>query len=78
MRRVLLVAIAALISAPGLALACAVCGAGEGRSQAAFFQTTVFLSLLPLGMIGWGLTWWYRRRSWFKGEFTERDEAGER
>jgi hypothetical protein len=61
---------------PALALACAMCGGGgdSPRSQAAFFNTTIILSLLPLGMIGGGV-WWLRRegRGQLDGEFEVRD-----
>jgi|KBSSwiStaDraftv2_1062776.scaffolds.fasta_scaffold458587_3 high-affinity Fe2+/Pb2+ permease len=62
---------------PALALACPVCGGGGGespRTQAAFFNTTVLLSLLPLGLIGGGV-WWLKRdaRDWLGGEFEDRD-----
>ena len=58
---------------PALALACPVCGGGgdSPRSQAAFFNTTILLSLLPLGMIGGGV-WWLRGKAQ-DGEFEERD-----
>ena len=58
---------------PALALACPVCGGGgdSPRSQAAFFNTTILLSLLPLGMIGGGV-WWLRGQAQ-DGEFEERD-----
>lgn len=45
---------------PAAAHACAVCGALNDRNRAAFFGTTILLSLLPLGMIGGGV-WWLRR-----------------
>lgn len=53
---------AGLVVAPGLAHACAVCSSGrEDDVQFAFIATTVFLSVLPLGMLG-GAVWWLRRR----------------
>lgn len=61
---------------PALALACPVCGGGgdSPRTQAAFFNTTILLSLLPLGLIGGGL-WWLRRDAGdsLAGEFEERE-----
>ena len=45
---------------PAAAHACAVCGALNDRNRAAFFGTTILLSLVPLGMIGGGV-WWLRR-----------------
>ena len=47
--------------APALAQACAVCmGGQEEESQWAFILMTVFMSGLPLAMIG-GLAWFVRR-----------------
>jgi hypothetical protein len=46
---------------PVAAAACSVCFSGSEESRAAFIGTTVFLSVLPLAMIG-GLVWWIRRR----------------
>jgi len=47
---------------PQLAHACSVCFEANDKNRAAFFATTVFLSLLPLGMIG-GMYLWLRRRA---------------
>ena len=53
---------AVALLAPRLALACAVCGANlDTRSQNAFVETTVFLSLLPISMFG-GFAFWIWRR----------------
>jgi hypothetical protein len=61
---------------PGTAVACAVCGAGVDRTRNAFFETTVMLSLLPLGMIAGGLWWLGRRgRAFLADELRDRDEA---
>jgi hypothetical protein len=59
---------------PALALACAMCGGGgdSPRSQAAFFDTTIILSLLPLGMIGGGV-WWLKREG--RGELRREFEV---
>ena len=46
---------------PTLAHACSVCFEANDKNRAAFFATTVFLSLLPLGMIA-AMYWWLRRR----------------
>jgi len=46
---------------PVVAAACSVCFSGAEESRAAFIGTTVFLSVLPLAMIG-GLVWWIWRR----------------
>ncbi len=52
-----------LLAAPRLAAACAVCTAGrEDENQAAFLWTTLFLSVLPLGMLGAGI-WLLVRRA---------------
>ncbi len=47
--------------APSLALACPVCGVGSEESQAAYIGSTVFMSLLPLLLIGAGV-WWFGKR----------------
>ncbi len=66
---------AALVSLPSLAAACAACGVGNGRNKMAFFLTTVFLSLLPLALIGAGLFWLARKgRDFVASEFRESDE----
>jgi predicted anti-sigma-YlaC factor YlaD len=66
---------AVLTSLPALAAACPTCGVANGRNKVAFFVTTVFLSLLPLGLIGAGLLWIVRNsRSFIAGEFRESDE----
>jgi len=66
-------ALALAILGPAVAHACAVCGAGGAdRSQSAFFDTTIFLSLLPLGMIGGGVLWLRRAGGMISGEFEER------
>ena len=59
---------------PVAAHPCAVCGARDDRNQNAFFNTTLLLSFLPLGMIGGGL-WWLngRVRERFPDEFVDRD-----
>jgi hypothetical protein len=68
---------AALTALPSLALACAACGVGNGRNKMAFFLTTIFLSLLPLGLIGAGILWIVRHsRSFIASEFRESDEDG--
>jgi len=63
-----------VLAAPALAQACEVCFSGPPRVRTAFFNATIFMSLLPLGMIGWGL-WWLRRqlRGRLAGEFEDRD-----
>lgn len=67
---------AVLTSLPALAAACPSCGVGNGRNKMAFFVTTIFLSLLPLGLIGAGLFWLsHRGRAFIASEFRESDEA---
>lgn len=57
------IAAAIVLGAPRLAGACSVCMSGrEDENRTAFILTTVFLSVLPLAMIG-GLGWYLRRRS---------------
>ena len=46
---------------PDAAAACSVCYAGAEESRKAFLLTTLFLSVLPLGMFG-SVFWWFRRR----------------
>ena len=58
MKRLAALAVGVLL--PAAARACAVCGAGDGRNRAAFFWTTILLSLLPLAMLTAGLL--YLRR----------------
>ncbi len=59
----------------GAAHACAVCVTASERSRLAFFVTTIFLTLLPLALIGAGLYWLARRfGSQWAGEFEDRDE----
>ena len=45
------------VLAPAAARACAVCFSGSPRTRLAFFNTTMLLSLLPLGLIGGGILW---------------------
>ena len=47
---------------PTMAHACAVCFSGSPRVRAAFFNMTIMLSLLPLGML-FGGAWALRRAS---------------
>ncbi|MBK8995658.1 MAG: hypothetical protein IPM35_07915 [Myxococcales bacterium] len=47
-----LVAACLVLLAPALALACPVCGVGSEANRRAFVGSTIFLSLLPLAMIG--------------------------
>jgi len=57
---VLLAACFAVI--PGVAFACPVCFSAQNEeNRAAFVLMTVFLTLLPLGMLGLGMGWAWRR-----------------
>jgi len=59
---------------PVLARACATCNGASDRNRSAFFWTTVFLSLLPLGLFALGFLWWTRGgREWLAREFDDRD-----
>lgn len=63
----LLAAAALLVVLPEAVAACPVCFSATEENRLAFLGTTVFLSLLPLGMVA-GAGLWIRRRS------KERDE----
>ena len=52
------------------ALACPSCASPLEENRQAFVDTTIFLTVVPLMMIG-GLIWWIRRKS------RERDEMSE-
>jgi hypothetical protein len=62
-RATLLTLASALVSAlaPAVVQACAVCAAAGERNRLAFFWSTIFLSLLPLGMFGAGGLWLRRQ-----------------
>lgn len=52
----------ALSTMPSVAAACPVCFSAQNEeNRAAFVLMTVFLTLLPLGMLGLGLGWAWRR-----------------
>jgi hypothetical protein len=59
---VILVAAGLLLLLPGAAWACPVCFDTTAENRMAFMQTTVLLSLLPLGMVG-GVGVWIRKRA---------------
>ena len=62
MKRALFFAVA-LLAMPAQALACPACSPGrDDAARQAFFDTTIFLSLLPLGMFG-GIVYWLMRRA---------------
>lgn len=51
-----------VVSSPEIARACSVCSAGrDDETRAAFIGTTVFLSVLPLVVIGAGVLWLRKR-----------------
>ena len=54
-------AVALYLAAPGVAEACAVCFSATESNRGAFIGTTVFLTLLPLLMIG-SVALYVRRR----------------
>ena len=61
--RIAALAVALLGAAPRAAEACSACTVGrDDETRFAFLATTVFLSVLPLAMVG-GLLWWLRRRA---------------
>lgn len=67
--------VAALLAVPGIAQACAACGAAADRNRSIFLFTTILLSLLPLALVGAGLLWLARHaRGRLGSEFTEREE----
>ena len=65
-----------VVAAPSAAHACAVCSVLNNENiRRAFFDTTIFLSLLPLALIGGGLFWLARRaKDTLAVEFRESDE----
>jgi hypothetical protein len=70
----------AALALPASARACSACSLLlNEKNRLAFIGTTVLLSLLPLGLLAWGLVWIARRgRDAMRDEFSERDEAGSR
>ena len=61
-------------SVPANAYACSVCFDATDQSRGAFLATTIFLSLLPLGLIG-GVAY-YVLRVMRAGEVAAADEPG--
>ena len=60
---IVIAATALLVSWPEVVHACSVCFTGRGEeTRAAFRDTTIFLSLLPLVVVG-GMVWWLLRRA---------------
>ncbi len=64
MRRGALAALAALavLALPAVGYACPVCFDANDTNRTAFLVTTIFMSTLPLSMIG-GILFWVRERS---------------
>lgn len=62
------------LALPAAAHACSVCYAANDRNRSAFFDTTIVLSLLPLGMVAGGVMWFGRRaRLMLAEEFADHD-----
>jgi hypothetical protein len=75
-----LVVTAGVVALPDVAHACAMCFSGPEESRRAFFVTTAFLTLLPLGMVA-GTTAWLRgkaRRAEAEGDGSEQADSGSR
>ena len=70
--------LAGLMAWPDPAAACAVCYGGTEESRTAFIVTTLFLSVLPVGMLG-GIAWivWRRIRDVELGSRTPEPPAHE-
>ena len=58
-----LLALCFLAALPDAAHACAVCFDPREENRLAFLATTIFMSLVPLGMVG-GLGLWLRKRDY--------------
>lgn len=59
---ILPLALLLLLALPDVAHACPVCFDPREENRFAFLATTVFMSLVPLGMVG-GLGLWLRKRA---------------
>jgi hypothetical protein len=55
-------AVLAVVWAADLAYACPSCASPLEENRQAFVDTTVFLTVLPLMMVG-GFVWWLRRQT---------------
>jgi len=77
MRRawILPLALLALVALPDVAYGCAVCFDPREENRFAFLATTVFLSLVPLGMVG-GVGMWLRRRARELKGLSSEDDSG--
>ena len=67
-------ALAAFVLAPQISAACAVCFSSGDENRLAFTVTTVFMTALPLSMIGGGVLW-LRRRALEQDRRRERSAA---
>ncbi|RLB48280.1 MAG: hypothetical protein DRH23_08985 [Deltaproteobacteria bacterium] len=56
------VAMLAVVWGAELAYACPACASPLEENRQAFVDTTVFLTLVPLAMMG-GFVWWLRRQT---------------
>jgi hypothetical protein len=64
-----------LVALPDAAHACPVCFDPREENRVAFLATTIFMSVVPLGMVG-GLGLWLRRRARQMKGLPPEDEAG--
>lgn len=60
MKARLAAALALVLASPTVAYACPVCFDANAANRTAFIVTTIFLSFLPLAMVG-GLVYWIRQ-----------------
>ncbi|MCH2119343.1 MAG: hypothetical protein MK161_16800 [Pirellulales bacterium] len=65
-----------LTALPGWAWACAVCGSQDEKSAGAYLAMTIFLSLLPLSLIGGVGYWLWRRYHTLEGAQSQRVHDG--
>ncbi|NJD19895.1 MAG: hypothetical protein FIA95_11525 [Gemmatimonadetes bacterium] len=64
-----------LLALPDVAHACPVCFDPREENRFAFLATTVFMSLVPLGMVG-GVGMWLRKRARELRDTLREDDAG--
>ena len=68
-----------LLLLPDLSHACSVCGVGREENRVAFILTTVFMTLLPLAIVGGVIGWLLLRARALAREDQDRSAAtGER
>lgn len=70
-------AVACSLLLPTVSGACAVCfAAANDKSRKAFFDMTIFMSLLPLLVLAAGVAWLaFNARAFLSSEFEEREDA---